>query len=126
MTTEFLVVTLVVGIGTWLFRFLPTRLRSLSSARGDRGRRGQARDGAARAGRLTQALESIGPAAIATLFIASVLPGLATAAQDRILVLVGCATTVLIFVARRNIVLATLAGAVAYGVAYKVLGVDPL
>jgi len=106
MRTDLVIVAVVVGLGTWLFRFLPTRLRGMSGARNPR---------------LTRAMESIGPAAIVTLFIASVLPDLVPGAQDRSLILIGCATTVLAFLLKRNIVLATMAGTVAYGVAFGVL-----
>lgn len=107
MSTELLVVAFVVGIGTWLFRFLPTRLRGLSGPRD---------------GRLAEALESIGPAAIATLFVASVLPELVDVVEGRPLVLIGCLSTLLAFLARRSVVLATIVGAVAYGGAHWVLG----
>lgn len=71
-----------------------------------------------RSPRVTRAMESIGPAAIATLSIASVLPALLPGAPDRSLVLIGCATTVAAFLVRRNIVLGTMAGTVAYGIAF--------
>lgn len=107
MRTELLIVAFVVGVGTWLFRFLPTRLRGLAGPRG---------------GRLTDALEGIGPAAIATLFVASVLPDLVGAAESRPLVLAGGLATLLAFLFRRSVVVATIAGAAAYGVAHWVLG----
>jgi branched-subunit amino acid transport protein AzlD len=106
MRTDLVIVALVVGLGTWLFRFLPTRLRDLADLRNPR---------------LTRAMESIGPAAIATLFIASVLPGIA-AGEERPLVLIGCAATVIAFGIRRNVVLATLIGTLAYGVAFALFG----
>lgn len=107
MRTELVIVAVVVGLGTWLFRFLPTRLRGLSEVRNPY---------------LTRAMESIGPAAIVTLFIASVLPDLLPGAEGRPLLLIGCAATVAAFLVKRNIVLATMAGTVAYGVAFGVLG----
>jgi branched-subunit amino acid transport protein AzlD len=106
MRADLVIVALVVGIGTWLFRFLPTRLRGLADLQNPR---------------LTRAMESVGPAAIATLFIASVLPAVSTAGE-RPLVLIGCAATVLAFSIRRNVVLATLIGTLAYGVAFALLG----
>lgn len=105
MNTDLIIVAGVVGLGTWLFRFLPTRLRRSSANV-----------------RLTGAMEGIGPAAIATLCIASVLPELAPGAPDRSIVLLGCAATGLAFAAKRNVVLATLAGALAYGIAFAFLG----
>lgn len=107
MRTELVIVALVVGLGTWLFRFLPTRLRGISGVRRPR---------------LTRAMESIGPAAIVALFVASVLPALAPGAEGRALILIGCAATGLAFLLKRNVVLATLAGTVAYAVAFGVLG----
>lgn len=107
MNTNLLILAIVVGVGTWLFRFLPTRLRGLSGPRG---------------GCLAEALEGIGPAAIATLFIASVLPDLIDSTGSRPLILAGCLATLIAFRLRRSVVLATLAGAAAYGAAYWVLG----
>lgn len=106
MNTDLVIVAFVVGLGTWLFRFLPTRLGSLSQSRG---------------GALTRSLESIGPAAIATLLVASLLPDLVATAESRPLVLIGCGATVLAFLVRRSVVGATIVGAVAYGLAYRVL-----
>lgn len=107
MRTDLVIVAVVVGLGTWLFRFLPTRIRSKSEVRSPR---------------LTRAMESIGPAAIVTLFVASVLPDLVPGAQEVPLMLIGCATTVMVFLIKRNVGLATMAGALAYGVAFVVLG----
>lgn len=106
MRTDLVIVAVVVGLGTWLFRFLPTRLRGMSEVRSTR---------------LTRALESIGPAAIVTLFIASVLPDLAGGTQDLLPFLIGCIATVIAFLIKRNVGLATMAGALAYGVAFAVL-----
>jgi len=106
MRTELVIVAIIVGLGTWLFRFLPTRLRDASGARSPR---------------LTRAMESIGPAAIVTLLIASILPELGPGAEHRPLILIGCATTTLAFLLKRNVVLATMAGTVAYGVAFAML-----
>lgn len=107
MRIDLVLVAVVVGLGTWLFRFLPTRLRGRSGVRSPR---------------LTQAMESIGPAAIVTLFLASIVPDLGPGAPHRVLVVIGCATTVLAFWIKRNVVLATMAGTAAYGVAFAVLG----
>lgn len=106
MRTDLVIVAVVVGLGTWLFRFLPTRLRGRAGVRNPR---------------LTSAMESIGPAAIVALFVASVLPDLAAGAQERLLILVGCVVTVVAFLFRRNVVLATMAGTVAYGVAFSLM-----
>lgn len=106
MNPELVIVAVVVGLGTWLFRFLPTRMRGLSGARG---------------GWVERATESIGPAAIATLFIASVIPDLTSRDSGLIAFLSGAAATAVVFAGRRSVALATIAGAVAYGVAFALV-----
>lgn len=107
MSGELLIVTVVVGVGTWLFRFLPTRWGGLAAARNPR---------------VAMAMESIGPAAIATLFVASVLPEVSGEFGRVLPVLGGCAATVLAWRVRRDVLLATVVGTVAYGVIYVWIG----
>jgi len=59
MRLEILILALIVGGCTWAFRFFPTKA-DLSAIKPD--------------GVLARFLASTGPAAIATLFVASVLP----------------------------------------------------
>lgn len=107
MRGDLLVVAVIVGVGTWLFRFLPTRLRGLSAARNPR---------------VTVAMESIGPAAIATLFVASILPEVSGGGGGLAPVLGGCAATVLAYRARGDVLLATVTGTLVYGVVYGWMG----
>ena len=96
MRAEVLALILAVGASSWAFRALPFRL-DLS--------------GLAPEGRLGRLLAATGPAAIAALFAASALPLLGQGAP-----LWGGSLAVLaIWFARRSVVLATLAGALAYG-----------
>ncbi len=107
MRGDVLIVALVVGLGTWLFRFLPTRFRGRTNVGSHR---------------IAGAMESIGPAAISTLLVASLLPDLSSGAAERPLILAGCLATAFVFALKRNVVLATLAGAAAYGAAFALLG----
>ena len=61
-------------------------------------------------------LAATGPAAIATLFVASVLPQLWPAPRDLVALLVGSAATVLAFWPRRSVVAGTLGSIGAFGV----------
>ena len=104
MRSEVLLLILAVGASSWAFRALPFRL-DLS--------------GLAPEGRLGRLLAATGPAAIAALFAASALPLLGQGAP-----LWGGSLAVLaIWFARRSVVLATLSGAAACGLAtYAGLG----
>jgi Branched-chain amino acid transport protein (AzlD) len=95
---------LIVGGATYLFRFAPTQMKLGNMPHG---------------GVLARFLAATGPAAIATLFVASILPSLAGAAL--IPIVAGVIGVVGIFVWRRSVVMATLGGALAYGAAFGVL-----
>ena len=98
MRAEILILALVVGGCTWAFRFFPTRADLSALPAG---------------GWLSRFLAATGPAAIATLFTASVLPLLA-----------GTAAVVGLFALTRSVVGATLAGGLVYGLvfaAFKVM-----
>lgn len=98
MRAEILTLALLVGAFTWAFRVLPTRADLSAMPEG---------------GLLSRFLAATGPAAIATLFTASVLPMV----QGGMPVpLAGGTVAVLaLFAATRSVVAATLAGSVAYG-----------
>ena len=97
MRAEVLALILAVGASSWAFRALPFRL-NLSALSPE--------------GRLGRLLAATGPAAIAALFAASAWPLLGQGAP-----LWGSSLAVLaVWFARRSVVLATLAGALAYGV----------
>lgn len=119
MSLELLLVCLVVGACTYLFRYLPTRLK-----RGDRPR-------GAFGGALGAFLGSVGIAAVTALLVAA-LDGLrgppaltlqlqgpvAPVVFNALTALVGVAVTLLSFRLRRDVALSTLLGAAAYGVAW--------
>ena len=108
MRAEILTLALITGAFTWAFRFFPTRA-NLSAIRP--------------AGKLSQFLSATGPAAIATLFVASVLPMLAGGADGALIA--GIATVVAVFAATRSVVGATLAGSAGYGLAFWLLASLP-
>lgn len=100
MRADLLTLALIVGAFTWAFRFFPTKL-DVSTIKPD--------------GVLARFLASTGPAAIATLFVASVLPMLQ---QGLPLPLIAGTTAVLTtYFASRSVVGATLAGSAGYGLA---------
>jgi len=103
MNPDLLTMALIVGVFTWAFRFLPTRL-DLTKLHPD--------------GHLVRFLAATGPAAIATLVVASVWPMVAVSQGKMVPLAVGVATVVVVFRWRRSVVLATLAGSLAYGVAF--------
>lgn len=97
MSLHILILALMVGAANWAFRYGPTRL-SRGAGQGT--------------GPLARFLSSTGPAAIATLVVASVLP-MANAAQALPLV-VGVGAVLALWFWRRSVVLATLGGSLAY------------
>ena len=103
MRADILTLALIVGLFTWAFRFFPTRA-DLSAMKPD--------------GMLSRFLAATGPAAIATLVVASVLP---LVAGDRWPLVAGVVAVLMLWVWRRSVVLATLGGAVAYGAVFAVL-----
>lgn len=105
MSGEVLVLALIVGAANWGFRYLPIRFGLGSGAEG---------------GLLARFLAAVGPAAIATLFVASSLPFLQGGAV--LAPLAGTAGVVAVWFWRRSVVLATLAGACAYAAAVALAG----
>ncbi len=103
MRVEVLVLALLVGLANYGFRYGPVA----------------ARLGDGQAGRMARFLAATGPAAIATLVVASVLP---LVGQDRWPLLAGIGAVLALWVWRRSVVLATLAGAVAYGAVIALAG----
>lgn len=100
MRVELIVLAVVVGLATWAFRFLPTRLRLTRSEP---------------AGLLRRFLVATGPAAIATLFVASILPMIGSGLDRNLPLVFGVAAVLAVYYLRPSVVLATLAGALAYG-----------
>ena len=104
MRLEILTLALIVGACTWAFRFFPTKA-DLSGIKPD--------------GMLARFLASTGPAAIATLFVASVLPMLKGGLP--LPLIIGTGAVLAVYAAMRSVVLATLAGSVGYGLAVWLL-----
>jgi Branched-chain amino acid transport protein (AzlD) len=102
MNHDLLIVALLAGAANWAFRVLPTKL-PLADARPG--------------GLLARFLAATGPAAIATLFVASILPWLAPVPTDILPLFLGTGAVLAIFFARRSVVGATLAGSLTYGLA---------
>ena len=106
MRAEVLALALAVGALTWAFRCLPLRM-SLHTVRPDTV--------------MGRFLAATGPAAIATLFVAEVLPYVRAAVS--VPLVVGVVAVLGVFFWRRSVVLATLAGSVLFGVAHYLTGV---
>lgn len=98
MRAEILTLALIVGTFTWAFRFFPTRADLSAIPPG---------------GWLSRFLSATGPAAIATLFAASVMPMLR--AEAALPLAAGLIATLAAFVASRSVVGATMAGALCHG-----------
>lgn len=107
MNWDLLAVALLAGAANWAFRALPVITRSDRMAAG---------------GWLERFLSATGPAAIATLFVAAILPALTPDARALMPVIVGTLAVLATYVARRSVVLATLAGAFLHGLATWTLG----
>lgn len=96
----------LTGAATWVFRALPTMLM-----------RSEPKPG----GLLARFLAATGPAAIATLFVASILPQLMPVPRDVLPLVAGVAATVAAFLPRLSVIVATVTGAVVYGAVFAVL-----
>lgn len=107
MNTGLIVMALLAGAANWAFRALPTLLL-----------RREPRPG----GLAARFLASTGPAAIATLFTASVLPQLYPIPREIAPLAIGTVATVLAFWPRRSVVAGTLVGAAAYAATVWGLG----
>ena len=107
MNADLVILALLAGAANWAFRALPVLLMKR-----------EARPG----GVAARFLASTGPAAIATLFVASVLPQLWPVPRDLWPLAAGVAATVLAFLPRRSVVAGTLCGAAGYAAAFWALG----
>jgi branched-subunit amino acid transport protein len=106
MSSDVLALALIVGACTFGFRYLPLR-SALHDVDPD--------------GALGRFLAATGPAAIATLLVAEALPFLRFDGGGLVPLLAGVAAVLMVFGALRSVVLATLAGSAAYGVAFAVV-----
>lgn len=107
MNGDLLTVALLAGAANWAFRALPVITRSDRMAVG---------------GWLERFLSATGPAAIATLFVAAILPALTPDLRALLPVVAGTLAVLGVYALRRSVVLATLAGALAHGLAVWALG----
>ena len=101
MSWDLLTVALLAGAANWAFRALPILARL---------------ERVAASGRLGRFLASTGPAAIATLFVAAILPSLTPDPSRLLPVIIGTLVVLMLWFTRKSVVLATLAGALAHGV----------
>ncbi|NJM83279.1 MAG: hypothetical protein HC844_13025 [Tabrizicola sp.] len=106
MKTELLLLALAVGAANWAFRVLPVLMM-----------RGRLRPGSL----VERFLAATGPAAIATLFVAAVLPSLLPVPRDVVAMAAGTVTVVALFWMTRSVAAATLAGSMAFGAAVFLL-----
>lgn len=102
MNPELLAVALLAGAANWAFRYLPTRF----------GAPGGAGDGP-----VARFLAAVGPAAICTLFVASLLPALTALPAGAIPLAAGVGAVLAAFAATRSVAAGTFAGAIAFGLA---------
>lgn len=107
MNGDLVLMALLAGAANWAFRALPTLLLRREPHPG---------------GMAARFLAATGPAAIATLVVASVLPQLWPAPKDLLPLAAGVLATVAGFWPRRSVVAGTLCGAAAYGLAFGLLG----
>ncbi|WMT92082.1 AzlD domain-containing protein [Pelagibacterium sp. H642] len=106
MNAEFLAITLLVGLGTWMLRYLPTRFM-----------RGTGDPEAP----LSRFLSATGPAAIVALFVGAILPMLSPDLQSVAPLLIGSAAVVALYFWRRDISIATVGGAIVYGFVFALM-----
>lgn len=109
MSTQILLIGLLVGCVNFLFRYLPLRLGS------------QRASGSLQRGKVGMVLDSIGIASICALLIVSSVPEIQLHPQKLVPTLIGCVSLALCFYHTRSIVLSTLLGALCYGIAFKYL-----
>jgi len=105
---EILELAAAVGLCNWAFRFFPTRA-DLSSLKPD--------------SLVARFLAGTGPAAIATLFVASALPMLRGADMaGQVTLAIGTAAVIGLFRLTHSVVIATLGGSAAYAIAFWAMG----
>ena len=103
MTTDLLLMALAVGVATYAFRFGPTKLSLHDLPPGSWRAR---------------FLAATGPAAIATLFVATSLPVVRDGAGQTLPLIAGTGAVLATFFWQRSVVAATLTGAATYGIAF--------
>lgn len=96
-------IAILAGLANWAFRALPTMLMTSQPTAGSI---------------LSKFLASTGPAAIATLFVGTILPEFYPEPRHILPLVLGVLATVLAFLPHKSVVVATLSGSVVYGFAY--------
>lgn len=109
MSTNVILVCLLVGTVNYLFRYLPLRLGARQTS------------GRLKSGPLSRVLDSIGIASICALLVVSGAPDVMRDPQRLLPSLAGFTLLTLIFWRTKSIIIATLTGAVAYGLVFKVM-----
>ncbi|MFG1174545.1 L-valine transporter subunit YgaH [Erwiniaceae bacterium CAU 1747] len=109
MSSQILILGLVVGAVNFLFRYLPLRLH------------GRRKPASLKRGVTGMLLDSIGIASICALLIVSSLPDILRHHDRLIPTLLGFAVLCMTFYFSRSIVLSTLLSALGYGLTWKLL-----
>lgn len=106
MNYALMITAIIVGIGTWAFRFIPLKLQIFKAEKD---------------GPLNAFFSSTGPAAIATLFVASLLPIVGVETRENIALVLGCIAVVAAFFWKKDVAVSTILGAIVYGVVYAII-----
>ncbi|WJY15905.1 L-valine transporter subunit YgaH [Pectobacteriaceae bacterium CE90] len=107
MNTSILFIGLIVGTVNFLFRYLPLRLGASRVSSG------------LQHGKTGLLLDSIGIASICALLVVSSVPDMLKQSEKVLPALAGFTILTLCFYTTRSIIIATLAGALCYGIAFK-------
>ncbi|OAT30425.1 branched-chain amino acid transporter [Buttiauxella brennerae ATCC 51605] len=108
MSTQVLLLGLLVGLANYLFRYLPLRIRANSTRPAKRGPTGVL-------------LDSIGIASICALLVVSSVPEIMHDAQRLVPTLMGFIILGLSFYKTRSIIIPTLLSALGYGLTWKLM-----
>lgn len=108
MSRDIVIISLVVGLANYLFRYMPLRYRA--SARKSENYHNRY---------LSRILDGIGIASICALLVVSSVPTVLHDEHKLAPTLAGFALLILVFFKTRSIVIATLSGALCYGLVFK-------
>ena len=108
MSTQVLLLGLLVGLANYLFRYLPLRLRANAPRPAKRGATGVL-------------LDNMGIASICALLVVSSAPEIMQDSKRALPTLVGFAILGMSFYKTRSIIIPTLLSALGYGLAWKLL-----
>lgn len=109
MSNEVILISLVVGLANYLFRYIPLRL-------------GNSRyNGPPKRNRTAMLLDSIGIASICALLVVSTTPEVLRHHEKFIPTLIGFAVLAVVFYKTQSIIISTLTSAFCFGLAFKLL-----